>query len=88
MSEPAAASFVTPKSIEQRLYEAFRENRGMLLSREEVEDLCFDDAIGTRIANHACIEAGVPESGQSVPFTDRSLPTWREMVQKYRDSEG
>ena len=78
-----------PMSIEQRLYEAFRENRGMLLSAAEVEALCLvDNAIATRIANRACSDAGVPEDGVPVPFHRRNLPTWREMVQQYRDSEG
>lgn len=72
-------------SIEQRLYEAFRENRGMFLTREDVEAICFDDAIGTRIANQACIEAGVEETGCSVQFGAEHLPTWRAMVEQYRN---
>lgn len=72
------------KSLEQRLYEAFRENRGMLLNREDVESLCFDDAIGTRIANAACSEADVPEVGHSVQFALNELPTWPQVVQKMK----
>lgn len=49
-----------PKTVEQKLYEAFMNNRGLRLTAEEVERLVWDDAVGTRISNMALMEiAGV-----------------------------
>ena len=70
------------KSLEQRLYEAFHNNRGMRLSAEDVDSIVLDDAMATRITNMACLEAGSVEFGVD-DFTRRirNLPTWEHFVE-------
>lgn len=73
------------KSIEQRLYEAYRANRGIRLSATDVFVLVRNDAIGTAITNAACLESGVEEEGQDRLYLQDSLPTWRKFVERMRD---
>lgn len=72
------------KTIEQRLYEAYRASRGIRLSALDVLALFADDAIGTRVTNQACHEARTYCLGQDeVPVAD--IPTWRGFVERMRD---
>lgn len=52
------------KSLEQRLFEAWRNSKGLRLSPEDVDLLTDDDAIATRISNVAAEEAGVEDPGE------------------------
>lgn len=50
------------KSVEQRLYEAFRRGEGCRLTSVDVDNLVGnDDALRTRITNTAAKEAGSTE---------------------------
>jgi len=70
------------KTVEQRLYEAFRAGRGVRLTADEVDSLVrLDDAILSRMANAAAIEAGVDEPGADIG--DCSL-TWKEQIEKMK----
>lgn len=52
------------KSIEQRLYDAYVDGKGLRLTAKEVQDLVnMDDAIQARICNRAADEAGGHELG-------------------------
>lgn len=66
------------KSLEQRLYEEWRDGRGVRLSADDVHKLVGkDDAIGTRITNAAATEAGVDElGGDSLGNGER---TWEQL---------
>ncbi len=69
------------KSVEQRLYEAFRDNQGLRLTPQEVQILVGpDDAIRTRLSNAAATERGATEPGGSV-FTvpDVCGPSWESL---------
>ncbi|MEM9369270.1 MAG: hypothetical protein AAGD07_25085 [Planctomycetota bacterium] len=46
------------KSVEQRMFEAYRSNRAMKLRPEDVRSLLSDDAMATRVTNAAAQEAG------------------------------
>lgn len=46
------------KSIDQRLFEAYRNGTGVNLSAEDVAELMIDDAIECRIGNMCALEAG------------------------------
>jgi len=74
------------KSVEQKLYEAFRSARGLRLSADEVDALVRpDDAIGTRITNQACDEAGVPELGQDAVSRSAFIaPSWAQFLKLLR----
>lgn len=50
-----------PKSVERKLYEAFKSSKGVRLTAEDVDSLIHDDAIGTRITNCCASEHGLPE---------------------------
>lgn len=69
------------KSLEQRLYEAWRTFRGITLSADDVTALCRDDTIRTRITNAACHEAGVDEIGRDCL---RYHETWAELVERMK----
>lgn len=53
------------KSVEQKLYEAYRSEKGVTLSAEDVLSLVEDEAIGTRISNTAAYELGIDQPGAS-----------------------
>ena len=72
-----------PKTIEQRLYEAYRAGSGIRLSADDVDALFHDEAIGTVVTNTACEEAGVEIDGHDrVPVAN--LPTWRQFVESMK----
>lgn len=74
------------RSLEQRLYEAWRLGTGVRLSIDEVESLMNrDDAIRTRIANVACAEAGVDECGCDILGGSRTAPPWKQLVRRLSD---
>ena len=76
------------KTLEQRLYEAYRSGRGLMLSGDDVDSLVFDDAIGTRISDTAATEAGVGPYGEdSVPIRSGLSPTWREFVHRFKEKD-
>lgn len=56
------------KSVYQKLFDAFNNNKGVRLSPEDVEDLVCNEAIGCLISCHAIIEAG-GEIGPFIPIT-------------------
>lgn len=77
------------KTLEQRLYEAYRDSRGMRLSAADVDSLVGDDAVGTRITNKAATEAGLPESGDdAVTMLCGAAFTWKEFLNQLKESEG
>ena len=52
------------KSVEQKIYEAYRDCRGVTLTSKNIEDLILtDDAIRVRITNRAATEADAQEIG-------------------------
>lgn len=64
------------KSVEQVLYEAFANGRGVRLTAEQVSELVGpDDAICTRITNAAGSECGIDEPGVDC-IQPRPHPTW------------
>lgn len=75
------------KSIEQRLFEAFVNYRGMRLSAEDVSKLVHDDAIGTRISNQAAIEAGVDEGGADSVFLAAHGESWSSFCNRISRGE-
>ena len=72
-------------SLERRLFEALVNHRGIVLSKDDVFELLFDDAIGTRITNQACAEAGVAESGVDDVAVTKAT-TWKQFVLSQLDS--
>ena len=73
---------MTKKSIEQRLFEAAHDGLGLRLSCEDVQRLLRDDAIETRIANQACLEAGLEECGMGGGVRHMATQmTWAQFVQ-------
>lgn len=73
------------KSVEQKLFEAYRENRGVKLTAEDVESLIHDDAVAARISNQACIEAGIEEYGFDSIFSSQDkTKTWQQFVKAQR----
>ncbi len=78
-SKQSTNNVVSQKSLEQRLFEAFINNRGIRLTAEDVFSLVTDDSINTRISNKACMDAGEPEGG----FGDVVLSnakTWKQFI--------
>ncbi len=49
------------KSIYRKMYDAYRMNRGIRLTADELQELLFDDAITTRFSNAALRERGEEE---------------------------
>ena len=74
------------KSVEQRLYEAWRSGSGVRLTSFDVTDLMHrDDAMRTRISNAACQEAMVEEEGfELMGPAFKSAPTWRRFVESLK----
>ena len=67
------------KSVEQKIYEAYRDCRGVTLTSKNVEDLILpDDAIRVRITNRAATEADTQEIGND--YIDEAI--FREMSWK------
>ena len=75
------------KTLEQRLYEAYRKGRGLMLSADDVDSLVFDDAIGTRISNEAAEQAGAEPPGADSVWPKGIAPTWRDFVSAFRKAE-
>ena len=74
------------KTVEQRLYEAFRGSQGISLTAEEVENLMLlDNAILTRISNAMAQEAGVDEP--SADCVGNFSLTWNQHVKKMKGFE-
>lgn len=55
------------KSLDVRLYEAWKHRRGIRLSARDVQTLLFDEALQTRIGNAIAFEHGCAESGHAEP---------------------
>lgn len=72
------------KSVEQKLFEAFQNHRGVNLTEAEVTTLILaDDAIRTRISNVASKEAGLGElEGDCI---NMGCKTWEEFKKHLRD---
>lgn len=82
MAEP------TKKSLPRRLFEAFRDNKGLRLSVEDVELLMANDAIAAWIANTAASDAGYAEPGAGGIFhqiSNRPELTWEEFGEWFND---
>lgn len=75
------------KSLEQRLFEAFVNCRGMRLSAVDVARLVMDDAIGTRISNKAAIEVGAPEGESASIFHASRGESWRTFCERIAAGE-
>jgi hypothetical protein len=72
-----------PKKVEEKLFLAYRHNRGVRLTADDVYDLVArDDAVFTRISNAAGKEAGLGKD--AVDMGDLSIKTaattWRQFV--------
>jgi hypothetical protein len=81
---------VTEKTVEQKLYEAYRRCKPVSLTANDVLHLLYlDDALRARITNAACQEAGVDEAGVDEAGVDRlngdPMPTWEQFVESLRD---
>ena len=74
------------KSVEQKLFEAMRSANGVQLSAGDVADLVFDDAVGTRISNKACIEAGVEETGGDEVRSNYNM-TWNQFKRHLKSND-
>ncbi len=70
-------------ALMRRLYNARQNGRGMNLSPDDVQQLCADDAIGTRITNAAEEEAGSDDRGGD-GTNNRDLRTWSGFVADLR----
>lgn len=68
-------------SLEQLLFEAYQQRKGLLLSAEHVDALLFDDAIGTRITNKAAAEADLDEPGGDC-VRSRTGETWEQFKRR------
>ncbi len=65
------------RSLEERLFEARQNIRGVRLSYVDVYDLLRDDAVATRITNKASAEAGLGELGADEVSRSKSA-TWEQ----------
>lgn len=70
------------KCLEQRLFEARRNSKGLRLSPEDVDLLTDDDAIATRISNVAAKEAGAEPPGDDCLQSRRE--TWHQFKKRLR----
>lgn len=68
----------TRKSVECKLWEAFRFRTGASLTAREVAQLMLDDAVGCRISNAAALEAGGEEPGADCVAQYIRCRTWEE----------
>ena len=79
------------KSIDQRLYEAARRERGIRLTSKDVLQLIFmDDAIGSRITDQAWREANGRNgsnllNGDSATAAIKKAETWAEFVASLKE---
>lgn len=75
------------KSLERRMFEAFKAGRGVRLSADDLYDLVVDDAIGTRITNEACDQASVKPAGVDCVGNCLSAESWGAFIKRMK-SEG
>ena len=68
----------TQKSVECKLWEAFRNEKSVRLTAKDVDKLLIDDAIGTRISNAAATEAGGDEPLVDCVWQYLDCKTWEE----------
>ena len=66
------------KSVEWKLWEAFRYGKSVSLTAKDVARLLIDDAIGTRISNAAATEAGGDEPLVDCVAQYLTCGTWEE----------
>jgi hypothetical protein len=72
-----------PKKVEKKLFLAYRHNRGVRLTAEDVWNLVRpDDAMFTRISNAAGIDAGLGEDAVDMgnEMIKTTATTWRQFV--------
>lgn len=73
------------RSVEEKLFSAWKRFEGLRLSAEEVGDLVtLDDAIRTRISNQASLEAGLDEDGSDRIGGGRAGETWAEFKRRLK----
>lgn len=74
------------KTPDQKLYEAFRLGKGVLLTAYDVDCLLSgDNAVAVRVSNMACIEAGIPECGEDmIGNNPQTLPTWKRLLKELK----
>lgn len=79
-----------PKSLEQLLFEAYVNHRGLRLTADDVDSLVSDDAVATRISNRACQEAGADEVGEDCIANAicAGAKTWDKMVYYFAKEAG
>jgi len=76
------------KSVEEKLFTAWKCFEGLRLSAEEVGKLVtLDDAIRTRISNQASLEAGIEEVGADCIGGGRAGETWAQFKNRLRREE-
>ncbi len=76
------------KSVDQRLFEAFSRFEGVRLTADDVQELLGDDAVGRRVTNKACIEAGIQECGEDSVPGRRVCETWHQFKQRLIEAYG
>lgn len=75
------------KSVEQKIYEAYRLGTGVRLTPADVEHLVrLDDAVQTRIVNKALAESGCDMTMAGyVGLLPDDMPTWATMRIRLRE---
>ena len=72
------------KSVEQKLFEALSKGSGCRLTYDDVWKLVIaDDAMGTRITNQACIEAGIDEGFGSEVAIGATWHQFKKQLKEY-----
>jgi hypothetical protein len=72
------------KSLEQRVFEAFKTEDALVLSFKEVISLMRDDAFATRVTAVAAEEAGVEHDGHDAVEGYRGGETWSEFKRRLK----
>ena len=76
------------KSVEQKLFEAFKNDKPARITKRDVDSLVMDDAVGSRITDRAAFEAGADEPcGDLVPLVEGGT-TWEEFKNWIKEAHG
>ena len=79
---------MTDKSLEQRLYEAWRSRRGIRFSAEDIQILVYRDmAMRKRILNIAASEAGIDNIDVDVGVAMHRDETWGALKRQLQGIE-
>lgn len=80
-----------PKTVEEKLFLAYRHNRGVRLTADDVWSLIeTDDAMSTRISNTAGQEAGLGDDAVDMgdEIIKTAATTWRQFVAELAKEAG